>query len=538
MDGRGPGVKEFLNQQANVRLAQLGHSPAMIRDAKREAWWWLQARAQVLERRTRLLSGHAVVWSAPGLAELVPVEVPRAVDGEVTVEVLTSVVSTGTERAQYLSLPNTSVGFPHRPGYSAAGIVLATGRAVSGLKPGDLVAVRNVPHTSLVTTLASSVHRVPAGVGKDAAAIVQLGIICAQGVRRAGIEKDEPVCVIGAGLIGALSQRLAKAAGAGEVTVVARSRAKESTSKTGGARFLVADADAEKMAALAVPVVIEATGDPEALSLAVETAGPGGRVVLLGSPRGMTTDLPFSAMRAKRLRVIGAHIDTLGQESRQTGVDMYESEARAFLDLVASGRVSVTDLIEVVIDPREADSFYRRLARARDIVGARFDWTALPAEDRVREAHLLRLPDLTGRGLDVQRRPLHPGTRRRRVSLFDQSDPFAGASGALRIGLLGCGDISEQNAAAIQAAPNVELVACHDPNRVLAERRRPCFRRRAFADARCPARAKRRRCRAALGATPPARLTRSRSGGCGKARDRREATGQQFDGRDRARKGH
>jgi 2-desacetyl-2-hydroxyethyl bacteriochlorophyllide A dehydrogenase len=469
MDGRGRGVKEFLNRQANVRLAQLGHSPAMIRDAKREAWWWLQARAQVLERRTRLLSGHAVVWSAPGLAELVRVEVPRAVDGEVTVEVLTSVVSTGTERAQYLNLPNTSVRFPHRPGYTAAGIVLAAGRDVESVQPNELVAVRNVPHMSLVTAPANSVHHVPPGVGSDAAAMVQLGIICGQGVRRAGIEKDEPVCVIGAGLIGALSQRLAKAAGAGEVTMIARSRAKERTARAGGARFLVTDADAEELAALAAPVVIEATGDPEALSLAVETAGPGGRVVLLGSPRGVTPDIPLAAMRAKRLRVIGAHIDTLRHESRQTGVDMYESEARAFLDLIASGRVSVADLVEVVIDPREADAFYRRLARAREIVGARFDWTALPAKDRVHETHFLRLPDLTGRGLDEQRRPLHPGARRRRVSLFDQSDPFVGASGVLRIGLLGCGDISVQNAAAIDAAPNVELVACYDPNRVLAE---------------------------------------------------------------------
>jgi 2-desacetyl-2-hydroxyethyl bacteriochlorophyllide A dehydrogenase len=469
MDGRRRGVKEFLNQQATVRLAQLGHSPAMIRDAKREAWWWVQARAQALERRSRLLSGHAVVWPAPGLAELVQVEVPRAGDGEVTVEVLTSAVSTGTERAQYLGLPNTTVRFPHRPGYSAAGRVLATGRDVSSVKPRDLVAVRNVPHMSVVTAPAKLVHSVPAGVGDEAAALVQLGVICGQGVRHAEIDKDEPVCVIGAGLIGLLSQRLTKAAGAGHATVIARSLAKERIAKAGGARFLVTDADAKEIAALAAPVVIEATGDPEALSLAVEAASPGGRVVLLGSPRGLTADVPLSVIRAKRLRIIGAHIDTLGHESRLTGIDMFEREARAFLDLVASGRVSVTDLVDAVIDPREVDAFYRRLARGRDIVGARFDWTLLPAEDRVDEGRFMRLPDLAGRGTDLQRRRLPPGGRRRVVSLFDQTDPFVGASGRLRIGLLGCGDIAVQNAAAIQRAPNAELVACYDPARGLAE---------------------------------------------------------------------
>jgi predicted dehydrogenase/threonine dehydrogenase-like Zn-dependent dehydrogenase len=470
MDGPGRGVKDFLNQRANVVLAKLGHSPAMIRDAKREAWWWFQARSQALERRTRLLSGHAVVWPAPGLAELVRVEVPRAGDREVTAEVLTSVVSSGTERAQYLRLPNTNVGFPHRPGYSAAGVVLATGANIAKVKPGDLVALRSVPHMSVTTAPASSVHGVPTGVPVEAAAMVQLGIICGQGVRRAVVEPGQPVCVIGAGLIGVLAQRLATAAGSGPVTMVARSRVKEAIALAGGAaRFIAADEEREEVAAVPAPVVIEATGDPEALVLAVEAAAHGGRIVLLGSPRGVTADVPLSALRAKRLRVIGAHVDTLRHESRLTGIDMYEREARSFLDLIASGRLSVLDLVEAVIDPREADAFYRRLARDREIVGARFDWTLLSADDRVGYGRMLRLPDVTGRGTDLHRRPLSPGARRRRASLFDQVDPFAEASGSLRMGLLGCGDIAVQNAGAIHMASNVELVACYDPIEALAD---------------------------------------------------------------------
>jgi 2-desacetyl-2-hydroxyethyl bacteriochlorophyllide A dehydrogenase len=469
MDGRTRGFKDFLNQQANVGLAKVGHSPAMIRDAKREAWWWMQARSQVLKRRTRLLSGHAVVWTAPGLAELLRVEVPRAGDGEVTVEVLTSVVSSGTERAQYLKLPNTTIRFPHRPGYSAAGVVLAADTDVANVKPGDVVAVRGVPHMSVVTAPASSVHGVPAGVSVEAAAMVQLGVICGQGVRRAAVA-GQPVCVIGAGLVGALARRLATAAGAGPVTMVARSRAKEASAQVGGDRFLVADADKKQVEGLAASVVIEATGDPEALALAVEAAGQGGRVVLLGSPRGVTTDVPFEAIRAKRLVVMGAHVDTLSHESRLTGIDMYEREAKAFLSLLATGHVSVTDLLDVVVDPREADAFYRRLARSRDIVGAQFDWTRLAAKERIARARLWRVPDLSGAGMDFRRRPLPPkGCRGRRVSLVDQADPFAEASGKLRIGLFGCGDIGVQNAAAIQASPNVELVACYDPAGALAE---------------------------------------------------------------------
>jgi 2-desacetyl-2-hydroxyethyl bacteriochlorophyllide A dehydrogenase len=470
MNRRGRGVKKLLNQLANVGLARMGHSPAMVRDAKREAWWWLQARSEVLKRRARLYSGQAVVWTAPGLAELVPVEVPGAGAGEVTLEVLASAVSSGTERAQYLRLPNTSFRFPHRPGYSAAGVVLTAGADVTTFEPGDHVAVRNVPHASVVTAPASSVYRVPPGVAIEAAALVQLGNICGQGVRRAAVEPGQPLCVIGAGLIGALARRLATAAGAGPVTVVARSRSKQERVEADGARFLVADANRAEVEALTAPVVIEATGDPEALRLAAEAAGPGGRVILLGSPRGVTADVPLAAIRAKRLLLIGAHVDTLRHESHLTGIDMYEREAQAFLGLLADGRLSVNDLLEVVIDPREADAFYRQLAGARGVVGARFDWTALPREERVGKARLWRLPDLSGRGVEFRRRPLPPNGRRgRRGPLIDLGDPLAGASGRLRIGLFGCGDIGVQNAAAIGAAPNVKLVACYDPVEALAE---------------------------------------------------------------------
>jgi predicted dehydrogenase len=49
------------------------------------------------------------------------------------------------------------------------------------------------------------------------------------------------------------------------------------------------------------------------------------------------------------------------------------------------------------------------------------------------------------------------------------TDPFAGAAGRLRIGLLGCGDIATENAAGIQLAPNAELVAVYDPVSALAD---------------------------------------------------------------------
>ena len=457
---------DLANRLGTSVLARLGYSEPMIRHARRETWWWVRARAQAATRRTGLISGRAVVWTAPGIAELLPVEVPAARKGEVTVEIATSVISPGTERAHYLQLPNTVKGYPSQPGYSAAGVVLSARSNRTVAKPGDIVAVCNVPHMSVATAPADAVYPVPDGVSLEAAALTKIGIICGLGVRRAGIEQGERVAVIGAGLIGAMTARLASAEGARPVTVIARSRMKESSAlKNGAARFLVLEEDAQEIEALASPVVIEATGDPSALSTAVAAAGDCGRIVLLGSSRGLTSDVPAVAIRVKRLRLIGAHSDTLRAESRLTGSDLNAHEALTFLDHLAADRLRVADLLEEVVDPREAGSFYRRLAGSRELIGARYDWTVLPAAERVARGHLLRLPAVSARGADMERRPL-PGRRRSR-SLGEESAKRA-VSKTLRIGLMGCGDIAVLNAHAIHATPNVELVACFDPMEALA----------------------------------------------------------------------
>lgn len=463
-------AKALLNREASRRLGQLGHTNRMTDEAKREAWWWLRARSSALVRRRGVLAGHAVVWSRQGWAELVPIEVPVAGPGEVTVAVTDSVVSPGTERAQYLKLPNARVGAGFRPGYSAAGRVIAVGQGVDGLTPGDTVAVQGAGHASVTTVPAGVVHRVPPGVATGDAALVRLGVICGHGVRLGEIEAGSPVCVVGAGLIGLLAQRLATAGGAGRVTVVATSRNKEEAAYEGGAAaFMTSIDDRAAIGSLGAPVVIEATGDPDALAVAIAAAGRHGRVVLLGSPRGITAHVPVGDLQARGLELVGAHVETLTLERTLTGgEDGARQEATTFLQALESRSITVDDLVAETVDPREAPAFYRALASRRDLIGARFDWTLLAPSERAHRARLLRLPDLRGRGVDSERAPLPPSTNGH-AGVLAHPDPFADAVGMLRVGLLGCGDIAVHNAAALAEAPNARLVACHDPLIALAE---------------------------------------------------------------------
>jgi 2-desacetyl-2-hydroxyethyl bacteriochlorophyllide A dehydrogenase len=463
-------LKRNLIARVNATLEAAGHSPLMVEHARREAADWVRVRAAAAQRRRGLYRGWGIVWThaGRGTVELRPVEVPAAGRGEVTVEVLASVVSPGTERAYYLRLPNAQPRIPYRPGYSVAGRVLAAGPGVTHVRVGDHVAATGAPHASVATVDADRVHPIPRSLEMSAAATVMLGVISGQGVRLARIAEGQTVCVVGAGLVGVLAQRIAAAHGAGPTTVVAASRRREAPARRGGAiEFLTADED--RVAELAAEVVIEASGSPDAINTAIGAAAERGRVVLLGSPRGRTARALLEQVRAKQLEIVGAHVNTLGYEAERTGSDATHEIAASYLQALADGAVRVDDVVERRLDPREAEIFYRELAGDAGVLGAVFDWTLVPDDERARRSSAIRMPDVSGRGADSTRSLARPARGRKNVdSLVPTLDPFADARGQVGFAIVGCGDIASDNAAAMAAAPNATLRACFDVDRTLA----------------------------------------------------------------------
>ena len=459
-------MSDLAQEAISAELYRLGYTPKSLEETQREVLWWVYARVQAaLNIRPGLLGGWGIAWTGAGYAELVPIETPWPGRGRVSVEVHASSVSPGTERAQYLRLPNAQVGILGRPGYSAAGVVHQAGNGVDHLRPGALVAVTGSAHASVVTSPERQVFAVPAGVSAEQASLIMLGTICVHGADVAAARTGERVAVIGAGPIGILTFRIASATGT-PAAVVATSRRSQGLAEASGAPLLTVREDGPEIARLNADVVIEATGDPQAVGVAIAAAGDRARIVLLGSPRGVTRDLPVEQMREKRLRLIGAHVDTLDLPGNDAKDPRREAGER-FLGMVADGTLGVSDLIGPSIDPRRASVFYRELADGSHSGGAYFDWRRLGSSQRPRPAHLLKPPSLVGRGMETN----HPYRPRRRGdhTPFDLPDPLANSTGRLRIGLIGCGDIAVQNAAGAAAAPNVEITACFDPVARLAE---------------------------------------------------------------------
>jgi threonine dehydrogenase-like Zn-dependent dehydrogenase len=183
-----------------------------------------------------------------GQVVLLDVPEPELRRGDVLVDTITSVVSTGTEthiiRASVSpdaletdQYPRSTPFGPQlrgpgvhwrgpRPnrappayaslGYSLAGRVIAVGEDVADLAPGDLVACSGnqcAVHAERVAVPRNLVAPVPSGVAPEDAAFVTLGSVAIHGLRRTGCQFGETVVVLGLGVLGLLAVQVARSAG-------------------------------------------------------------------------------------------------------------------------------------------------------------------------------------------------------------------------------------------------------------------------------------------------------------------------------------
>ncbi len=97
-------------------------------------------------------------------------------------------------------------------GYSNAGTVMAVGKGVTHVKPGDRVA-SNGPHAGVVLVPKHLVAKIPDEVTMQEGVFTVIGAIALQGIRLVKPELGETVVVTGLGLIGLVAGQLLKAHG-------------------------------------------------------------------------------------------------------------------------------------------------------------------------------------------------------------------------------------------------------------------------------------------------------------------------------------
>jgi predicted dehydrogenase/threonine dehydrogenase-like Zn-dependent dehydrogenase len=344
-----------------------------------------------------------------GALELVEVAEPIASAGHVLVEVSASVISAGTERATLEAAEKSLLAKARaRPdqarqvidrirrdgaratiefvrqrldelgplGYSAAGTVVEVGEAVSGLAPGDRVAIAGgglANHAELDVVPHLLCARVPDGVSDEDAAFSTLGAIAMHGFRRAEIEVGSTVVVVGLGLVGQLATRIALAAGCTVHGVDVDERMIALARKAGAHAHLRAHAEAQLASKADATLICASTADEDPILLAAAVARDRAPMVVVGDVRMNIPRGPFFEkeldLRLSRSYGPGRYdpaYELHGRDYPEGYVRWTERRnLEAFLDLVAAGRIDPGELITHRFPIAEAKAAYEALRSER-----------------------------------------------------------------------------------------------------------------------------------------------------------------------------
>jgi 2-desacetyl-2-hydroxyethyl bacteriochlorophyllide A dehydrogenase len=313
--------------------------------------------------------------------------------GQVLVATEASAISAGTELAVYTGIhqwlndpTRTWPRFPFVPGYAGVGRIAAVGAGVDGLAEGDRVIydARHESHALVnVTGDRSLLRKIADHVPAPVAALVPLARFPFAALVQSDRMLGQSVAVFGMGPIGQITLRLYAAAGAypliGIDPVAAR---REIAERTPGVSTVDPTAGDLKAALRAVnggalpDITVDATGVPNVVKSAMNVVADGGRVVMVGSPRGIAGDVDFYwDLHGRSITLIGAHGTAVGVEPREHFPFVRERAMRLLVHWVESGKVKLDDLITHDVHAREAAAMYDGLLNRRDeFLGVTLHW--------------------------------------------------------------------------------------------------------------------------------------------------------------------
>ena len=253
-------------------------------------------------------------------------------------------------------------------GHEAAGEVVEVGENVSGLSPGDRVAVEpgytcrrcefcksgrynlcpdvvflaappvDGVFAEYLAWPADFVFKLPDEVSLDEGAMLEPLSVGMHAARRSGVTGGDTVAVLGAGPIGLTALQAARAHGA--TTIIAtdmvplrleKARALGATHVLDAGEVDVEEAIAEMTSGRGVDVVLECAGAAATIQMAMRIVKNGGKVQLVGMPQETELEIPIYELLLRELDV--------------SGLFRYAGCYPPSIALVAAGAVDVQSLV-------------------------------------------------------------------------------------------------------------------------------------------------------------------------------------------------
>ncbi len=272
-------------------------------------------------------------------------------------------------------------------GHEAAGEIAEVGPAVDGWRPGDRVTFdstvycgrcwhcrrgevnlcderrvlgvscaeyrRDGAFAEYVAVPARIVYRLPNNLSFEQAAMAEAVSVAVHAVARTPLPPGSTVAVVGAGMIGLLLIQVLKAAGCGRIIAIDLDEGRLKLARRLGAIVELKAGSPDLVEAVfqlsdgrGVDAAFEVVGVAAALKTAIECVRKGGSVTLVGNlePR---VELPLQAVVTRQLTLIGTCASA--------------GEYPASLELIASGKVDVTEFISATPPLDEGARWFERL---------------------------------------------------------------------------------------------------------------------------------------------------------------------------------
>ncbi len=270
------------------------------------------------------MQARAVWFRAPRTVEVGPVEVREPDEGEVLVRTAWSGISSGTELLAYRGqLPpdlvlDESLGgvagtfdYPFRYGYACTGAVSAS--HAGGLAEGTAV-VALAPHQDRVVVPAGDVVALPEGVDLRQATLfplVETALQISLDAALVGVGDGGPVALTGLGVVGLLTSLLLQRAGA-DLVAADPDEGRRALAGSLGVDAVAPDELAGAVGPYGFPLLVEASGQPAALSAALDVLAHEGTALVASWYGTKPVSLPLGgAFHRRRLTLRSTQVSTI-----------------------------------------------------------------------------------------------------------------------------------------------------------------------------------------------------------------------------------